>query len=422
MYWQDLLKFMHWLRHTFKVTVLPGLTPYPAGLEPAHLVSISQYFHHLLGANCGKGRVEGDKSCVLWKPFHMTAKDLTTGAIQVNAPPFYVQEAGCTMYPTQEFTIGFDGDWSKQVPCDIQLSFFKNLFEILSDFNLPLPSFNALQASLNSHKPLQGKKLYLAGTSILQYTLDSIIRLANEKNVQVVSAFRKGDFIRHFKEINFDEFKHASANDVCVLSFLGNYLFNKDEVKYTHDQGNHTCHLINPTIPCDITMGKLVIDVGRIVRTLTSIFPGRIYLLGPIYRHLVPCCDEQSHMIRGPNNEEIEMILYTKAFSKFMHASPGIVQDRVCFIHPNEIYLNDFNPTSLSDGVHLSTEATNTLASFTVNLLGSKRRFRSPVITNDDFFSYLAGHEVIKGNVVENDDDAMDGAIDACIELSGNNI
>ena len=105
-----------------------------------------------------------------------------------------------------------------------------------------------------------------------------------------------------------------------------------------------------------------------------------------------------------------------------MHASPGIVQDRVCFIHPNEIYLNDFNPTSLSDGVHLSTEATNTLASFTVNLLGSKRRFRSPVITNDDFFSYLAGHEVIKGNVVENDDDAMDGAIDACIELSGNNI
>ena len=100
----------------------------------------------------------------------------------------------------------------------------------------------------------------------------------NEKGVKVVSAFRKGDFIKHFKELNISKFKEGSKDDVCVLSFLGNYLLNKDDVLYTHDQDTHTCHLLNPSIPCDITMGKLVIDVGRIIRTFTQIFPGRIYV------------------------------------------------------------------------------------------------------------------------------------------------
>ena len=96
-------------------------------------------------------------------------------------------------------------------------------------------------------------------------------------------------------------------------------------------------------------------------------------------------------MLRGPHNEEINMMLYTKAFSQFLHASPGIVQDRVIFI-----------------------------------LLNNKRRFRTLVITNEDFFSYLAGCEVINSemdtsNKLDDDDDQdMTGAIDQCIALSGN--
>ena len=147
-----------------------------------------------------------------------------------------------------------------------------------------------------------------------------------------------------------------------------------------------------------------------------------MYLLGPLYRHLVPCCNKKEHMIRGPNNEEINMAVYTKAFSQFLHASPGIVQERVFFIHPHEIYLNDFK--SLCDGVHLNEEATDILANFTIKLLNNKRRFRTPVITNEDFFSYLAGFEVINSemdtsNKLEDDDQDMTGAIDQCIVLSG---
>lgn len=306
-YWQDLSRFMEWLRHTFKVTVLPGIPPYPAGLEPAQLVTISQYFYHLLGANSGKGRVGGNNLCILWKPFHLTAKEFKTASTQVAVPPMEVREAKCTMYPEQVFCSGFEGDWSTQMPCTIQTTFFNNLFVALADFNLPLPPLSVLQTNIITN-PLQGKTLFLAGTSILEGSANSIIRMADEKGVKVVSAFKKGDFIKHFKELDLSKFKEGSREDVCVLSFLGNYLLNKDDV---------------------------------------------VYLLGPLYRHLVPCCNLEEHMLRGPHNEEINMMLYTKAFSQFLHASPGIVQDRVIFIHPHEIYLNDFNSTSLSDRVHL---------------------------------------------------------------------
>ena len=133
-----------------------------------------------------------------------------------------------------------------------------------------------------------------------------------------------------------------------MLSFLGNYLLTKDDVI-----NGASCHLVNPTIPCDSTMSTLVIDVGRIIRTLLSAFPGKIYLFGPLERHLVSCCDLPDHRIRGPNNEDVDMSLYTKAFSSFIHASPGIVQEQVRYIHPQEIYFRDFDSSCLADGVHL---------------------------------------------------------------------
>ena len=67
-----------------------------------------------------------------------------------------------------------------------------------------------------------------------------------------------------------------------------------------------------------------------------------------------------------------------------------------------------------------TSEATDILANFTIKLLNNKRRFRTPVITNEDL-SYLAGLEVIKSEMdtsnklVDDDDQDMTGAIDQCI-------
>ena len=119
------------------------------------------------------------------------------------------------------------------------------------------------------------------------------------------------------------------------------------------------------------------------------------------------------------------MILYTKAFSAFLHSSPGIIQDKVQFIHPHEIFKSGFTPDALCDGVHLHPEATKLLAQFIFSLLSSKRRFRPANLTNDDFYSYLEKYKVIKSSATSNDlqgasDTEMVAPIDVAIKLSNN--
>ena len=344
----------------------------------------------------------------------------------VPAPPVQADASCAIMFCEQKFAAGFNGDWSSDVPSSVQLTFLKNLFSVLSDYNLALPQYTALQTSINNN-PLQGKTLYLAGSSILQDTSVHIQRLADEKGVRILSEYKRGEFIKHMLSLNQSHLAEASSEDVLVLSFLGNYLFEKDDFN-CNPEGDNVWHLINPAIPDDTAMCKLVLDVGKIIRQIVAVFPGKIFLLGPIYRHLTACCDIPEHAIRGPSGEEIDLILYTKAFSAFLHASPGIVQDQVQLIHPHEIFNSTFTAESLCDGVHLQPEATSILGNFVFGLLSSKRRPRIANITNDDFYSYLAKYKVIKapahseaiGDNAEDTDAEMTGAVDDIINLVQN--
>lgn len=426
-YWQQLTSFISWLKTAAKVTVLPGLAPYPAGLAPSHLVSISQYYHYLLGSSIRKGPVGSALALPLWKPFQMTVDELGIVPTMVPAPPVQVDNSSAIVFCEQKFAPGFNGDWSCEVPSNVQLTFLKNLFSVLSEYNLTLPQHTALHTSINNN-PLQGKTLYLAGSSILQDTAVQIESLAAEKGVRILSEYKRGEFIKHMLSLNQSHLAEASSEDVLVLSFLGNYLFDKDDYKnYYSEGGANVFHLINPSIPDDTSMCKLVLDVGKIIRQLVSVFPGKIFILGPMYRHLTACCDIPEHAIRGPCGEEVDLILYTKAFSAFLHASPGIVQDKVQLIHPHEIF-NTFTAESLCDGVHLQPEATSILGNFVFGLLSSKRRPRIANLTNDDFYSYLAKYKVIKTqdncevdrDDVEDIDADMTGAVDDIINLVQN--
>ena len=120
------------------------------------------------------------------------------------------------------------------------------------------------------------------------------------------------------------------------------------------------------------------------------------------------------------------MSLNTKAFSTFIHASPGIVQERVRYIHPQEIYFRDFDSSFLADGLHLTTEATNRLASFIFNLLSSRKKFKMPTITNDDFLTHLVKYGVIdagdddiaSSDPIDDGDTPMTAPIDDAILLA----
>ena len=130
------------------------------------------------------------------------------------------------------------------------------------------------------------------------------------------------------------------------------------------------------------------------------------------------------HRIKGPNNEDINMALYTKAFSTFIHASPGIIQGRVKFVYQQEVFFNDFNNTFLVVGVHLNAEATTRLATFICNLLTVKKTGKIPTITNDDFITHLVKYGVIAStNEVDQDldedlDASMGAPIDNAIKLA----
>ena len=406
-YWQDLSRFTTWLQDTHKVTVLPGISPFPVGLDPVHLVSMSQFYHQLLGASIRKGPVGRVQALPLWRPFQMTADELGAPVTSVPAPPVQVEESSSMLSCNQEFVAGFEGDWSIEIPCTVQLTFLRNLFDSVQDFCLPLPLDSSLQSSINNN-PLQGRRLFLAGTSILEDAVDDINMLADENGVVMCSEFKKQNFIKHMLSLNKTHLAEASCEDTMVLSFLGNYMLDKDQAANYHPDGENVWHLINPSIPDDTSMNRLVLDVGRILRQLTSIFPGKIFLLGPIYRHLTPCCDLPEHAIKGPSGEDMDLTLYTKAFTAFLHASPGIVQDRVQLIHPHEIFNKSFTAESLCDGVHLTQEASTMLANFVFNLMSSKRRVKTAILTNDDFYTYLGKYKVIKGPVYNVDDGEID--------------
>ena len=64
-----------------------------------------------------------------------------------------------------------------------------------------------------------------------------------------------------------------------VLSFLGNYMLDKDKADNYPPEGENVWHLVNPSITDDTSMNRLVLDVGRILRQITSIFQGKIFLL-----------------------------------------------------------------------------------------------------------------------------------------------
>ena len=91
--------------------------------------------------------------------------------------------------------------------------------------------------------------MYLAGTSILEDTLPYIQELAIDKGVNILTEFKSHDIIKHMISLNTSHLTEDSSDDTLVLSFLGNYLFDKDDFDNYHPEGENTWHLINTSIP-----------------------------------------------------------------------------------------------------------------------------------------------------------------------------
>ena len=128
-------------------------------------------------------------------------------------------------------------------------------------------------------------------------------------------------------------------------------------------------------------------------------------------------------IIRGPSDETVNMINYTTAFLTFMERSPGIVQDRISFIHYQAIFGKNFTSKMLTDGVHLNNEANLRFANFILDQVDDPI-VTIPELIDSEFSDFLKSNKVIDTNLVfeepknADDTDVEDMNIDAAIYLN----
>ena len=159
--------------------------------------------------------------------------------------------------------------------------------------------------------------------------------------------------------------------------------------KSSHKTADGAVHLDGPGIPSDEDVGLLILDLGRVIRSLLDCFPGSIFLLGPMPRYLTPCCNNPDHAVKGLDCLTLDMMAYTKIFSNNMQASQGIVQDQVLFVHYQEMYRDNFLASFLTDGVHLNDSANTIMSDFMLSLLESKRKYKPLYLFNLLFSDFL---------------------------------
>ena len=231
--------------------------------------------------------------------------------------------------------------------------------------------------------PHHGKKIFLAGSFILRDVAPSLIK--GDKGVEVFTAFESNDFLNFLRRCDKSVFKTADKNDICILSFLSNLML----YKASHKTAGGVVHLDSPALPTDEDMGLLIYDLGRILRSLLDCIPGRIFLLGPTPRNVNLCCSDSEHSINSLEGSPLDMVAYTKTFSNYIQASPGVVQNRVFLVHFQEMFKGNFPASYLTDGVHLNSVANTILAEFLLSLLDSRRNSTPPKLTNMLFSDYL---------------------------------
>ena len=135
------------------------------------------------------------------------------------------------------------------------------------------------------------------------------------------------DFLQRFKTIDFEELKYTKKIDIIILSWLGNYLINKENCKPIKTEEGTTYLTIGAVILTDID-----VETECTIRKLAALYPGRTYFLGPFPRHITPCCSSADH------NNSIDMIKFTHAYSTYNCVPPGIITNNVTYIHANLIF------------------------------------------------------------------------------------
>ena len=173
-------------------------------------------------------------------------------------------------------------------------------------------------------------------------------------------------------------------------------------------------HIKNPALLSGEEFNLLVADTMHVVNAVKKRFNGSILVLGPIPRHLLDCCDDDSHKIKDEIGVEVDMIKYTDTISsQFKRALP--LPADTFYVDYQQIF-STFDSKSLEDGVHLEEGQSKKLAH--ALLQGYEVLLPAPADNKDPDISLASAmHEagiIIKDcpTDADTDKDALDKSID----------
>ena len=353
-----------------------------------------------------------------------TSFNLKTGQADIPANPIFLKKAEAYLKCSTAFPPGFDGDWSSGTPKEVQIEFFSNLLnhlrmhDLCSDIHLP--SIEAIKAGIIDNLKVE-QKIFMIGTSIARDIEKALQPLCAAKGIKTFAETRGGHFINKWDQIDLSSLQAATSQDKLFVYWLGNEMFDMESCDID-DRTLVNVPVYHPKaakVLDDTAMDRLVAISGKKLRHLAKIFPGHIYFHGPAPRFLAQCCDDPLHIIKGPSDEIINIADYTTAFASFIERSPGVVQERISFVHYQEIFGNTFDSRMLSDGVHLNQSACNTFSKFILDRVDEEPVVTIPELLDSDFSDYLRLNKVIDVKLQGSDgvdDDDVDMNIDTAIK------
>ena len=214
--------------------------------------------------------------------------------------------------------------------------------------------------------------------------------MAQRSGVEVVSLCKRGSYKKTYLAPGtnlFEEFlplNEGESTDITVLCMAGNEMVSK---KFPFSNKG-TCHLSRPSMMSDLQARNLVRDVEKLALNIREYFTGKIIILGPTPRHLVKCCNQDTHLIKDVEGKQVNMEHYTDAVNELLSKSLNLGENME-FVGYKEQFGGSFVKDMLADGVHLKKDAKITMSGFIMTCLGRGESAAKSAVKNTPNFTNL---------------------------------
>ena len=381
-YWIDYSDFCGWAKKTNLITI-PCLQPYPS-LDADKLNTIRQYYCRLQLQHHGDNTKGKNHRFAFWMPFTNTANTSEHAKIEpVHMSNFFLRSSNSPVSATGDFCSGFGSleDWDKGMPCDVEKTFFQQLFKTLREHihypdiaasDLRIPADSAVLDGIHdipddSLAHMSGKKVFCMGASIIEKARLQLFKQASIYKFEVVSLCWPGKYLKFFHKQNLDTYLAPLAagkeDDIIYISVFGNEMLNKTRHHKDPKDPQGIFHLISPSLLTGGEFNILVADAMHLINAVKKRFRGSIFILGPTPRHLTKCCDDQSHQILDAIGVKPDMLSYCEVFNDQLKICLPLPSDTY-FVDFRQIFGAEFRDDMTPDKVHLHDAQCRVLANF----------------------------------------------------------